>query len=250
MHNTTRLLAIVLMCAAFTAQADTKLVYSGNNGQFVVSVRPGEIRIDDTGDAWQLYRKQSNTIYAINPDKHTYTRMDQDVADTLHQRMKALQAKIEAQLKKLPPERRDIARAVLAEKIPGFSNKPQTVTLEQTGAYDEVAGIKCEIVQVIRDGEPAQRMCVASADALGLSKGGFNTLKAMFNLMHTMLAGTAFQSVGLPYLDLSGMPIRFHSPDGSTKRTLSRVSHQSLEDSLFTVPDTFVEQIPGQAMPH
>lgn len=248
MHTITRLIAIALMCAAVTAQADTRLVYDGEDGQFIVSIQPGEIRIDYTGSAWQLYRKENNTIYAVNPSKQSYTRMDKSVAAILHKRMAALRERIEAQLKRLPPQRRDIARAVLAEQLPGFTGKPQSVSLNRTGQYDHVAGIKCEIVQVIRGGEPARRMCVASAEALGLSEAGYDTLKAMFDLMHTILAGTSFQAVGLPYLDLSGMPIRLHSADGSAKRTLISVSHEPLKDSLFNIPDSYEERVPGRAM--
>lgn len=246
MHRISALIAVILAFAACAAQADTRLVYKGDKGKFVVSIRPGEVRIDDTGAAWQLYRKKTNTIFAVEPTKRSYTRMDEDIAAALQQRMAALRAKIEAQLSKLPPQKRDIARAALAEQVPAFSNKPQTVGLEHTGEYDRVAGIKCEIVQVIRGGEAAERMCVASAAALGLSGAEFDTLKAMYGLMHTMLAGTGFESVGLPYLDLAGMPIRFHSPDGGAKRTLVRVSHEPLDDSLFDIPDTFAQQVPGQ----
>lgn len=246
MHKTICLLALVLTCVACVAQADTRLVYSGDSGQFVVSIRAGEIRIDDTNGGWQLYRKKANTIYAVDPSKNSYTRMDEDVAATLHERMANLRAKIEAQIEKLPPNRRDIARSVLQDQIPGFTGKPQKVTLDSTGGHDKVSGIKCEIVQVVRDGEPAERMCIATAAALGMPDDEFATLKAMFGLMHTMLAGTGFEAVGLPYLDLSGMPIRFHARKGHAQRTLTQVAHTALDDKLFRVPDTYIEQIPGE----
>lgn len=238
-------LAVALLCAAGTAGADTQLVYTGANGKFVVSIRPGEIRIDDTGKAWQLYRKKTNTIFAVNPETQSYTRMDEDVAAALHRRMAQLREKIETQISKLPPERRDIARAVLAEQLPGFAGKPQDVSLDYTGRTDRVAGIECEIVQVVRGGEPAAHMCIASAAALGLSDAGFATVTAMFGLMHTILAGTAFSAVGLPYLNFNGIPIRFHAPVGDAKRTLTRVSHEPLDDSMFQIPETFSRRVPG-----
>lgn len=244
MRHVTYLLALAVLCAACVAQADTRLVYSGDQDNFVVSVRPGEVRIDADGDGWQLYRQDSNTLFAVDPAHDSYRRMDEDTAAILQQRMAELRAKIEAQLKQLPKDRRDIARAILADKVPGFSPESQQVSLQPTGDYDEVAGVRCEITQVIRDGEAAERMCIASADALGLSDAEFDTLKAMFGLMHSMLAGTGFENIGLPYMQLSGMPVRFHAPQGDTQRTLISVSHDSLDDALFTLPDDLHEQAP------
>src|SRR5699024_7980294 len=130
----------------------------------------------------QLYREQSNTIFAVNPAKKSFTRMDESVATALQRQMAALRDKIETRIQQLPPEQRDVARAAMAEQIPGFSNKPQDVSLDRTGQTDEVAGIECEIVQVIRNGQPAERMCVASAAALDMTEDGFQTMTAMFSL--------------------------------------------------------------------
>lgn len=242
MQHAIRLLALAALCAACVAQADTRLVYSGDQDHFVVSVRPGDVRINAPGDGWQLYHRDNNTLYAVDPTHDSYRRMDEDTAAVLQQRMAELRAKIEAQLKKLPPQRRDIARSILANKVPGFNPKPQSVSLQPTGQYDEIEGIRCEITQIIRGGEAAERMCIASADALGLSDAEFDTLKAMFGLMHSMLAGTGFENIGLPYLQLSGMPIRFHAPNGDAERVLISVSHDTLDDELFTLPEGLHEQ--------
>jgi len=96
----------------------------------------------------------------------------------------------------------------------------------------------------MRSGEPAEHMCIASAAALNLSDAGYDTMMAMFNLMHTMLAGTGFTAAGLPWLDLPGIPVRFHAPTGDAMRTLVGVSHETLDDSLFEIPATFIEQTP------
>lgn len=244
MTKITHLIAILLVVVASVAQADTRLVYEGAGGSFIVSMRPGEVRIDDASGAWQLYRQADNTIFAVNPDDNSYTRMDEDVAATIRQRMAALRQKIEAQIQLLPPSKQDVARAVLSEQIPGFGDEPHSVALDRTGQQDSVADIPCQIVQVVRDGQPGETLCVATPDALGISDASFETVTAMFDLMHTMLEGTGFETVGLPYLSLSGMPVRFHDPATDAQRTLVSVSHEPLDDALFDIPDTFVEYAP------
>lgn len=242
MRKSTTLIAFVLLLIACVAQADTQLVYAGADGEHVVSIRAGEIRIDDTGSAWQLYRRQSNAIYAINPQQQSYTRMDESVAAVLQQQMQALREKIENRIRQLPPQQRDIARAALAEQIPGFASGKQHIKLSHTGQADQVAGVDCAIVQVIRNGSAAERMCVATPTALGLTETEFGTVRAMFSLMHAMLAGTGFEAVGLPYFNLKGMPVRFQARAGKQRRTLVRVSHKPLADQLFEIPPDFSEK--------
>lgn len=238
------LIALLLIFVSSTALADTRLVYQGAGGEFVVSMRPGEVRIDDTGSAWQLYRQETNTIYAVTPDDKSYTRMDEGVAATIHAQMAALREKIETQIQQLPPSQQDVARAVLSEQIPGLDDAQHSVALDRTGRNERVAGVPCQIVQVVRDGDPGETLCVATPGALGISDASFESVKAMFGLMRTMLAGTGFEAVGLPFMSLSGMPIRFHDPVSDAQRTLVDVSHEPLDDALFDLPDTYIEQAP------
>src|SRR5699024_6630673 len=122
---------------------DTRLVYEGDGGQFEVFIRPGEIRINAADEAWQLYREQTNTIFAVDPANSLYTRMDENVAATLHRRMAGrprrhghkiravaeLRDRIEAQIRELPEDRQDIAREALAEQIPAFGEHPDDIGL-------------------------------------------------------------------------------------------------------------------------
>jgi len=123
------LFASCLLAVASIAQADTRLVYEGDGGQFEVFIRPGEIRINAADEAWQLYREQTNTIFAVDPANSLYTRMDENVAATLHRRMAELRDRIEAQIRELPEDRQDIAREALAEQIPAFGEHPDDIGL-------------------------------------------------------------------------------------------------------------------------
>lgn len=237
-------LALILIFAAGTAHADAQLVYDGTNGQYVVSIRPGEIRIDRAGAQWQLYVKQSNTMFVVKPEQQSYTRMDEDTAHALQAQMAELRDKINAQIRKLPPDKQDVARAVLAEQLPGFSSKPQKTTLDYTGATDQVAGIECTTARIVRGEKPIGRVCLASTDALNLSQAESATVEAMFGLMHTMLAGTGFETSSLPYNTLDGMPIRVRASSGEAGRTLVRVSHDALDNALFDIPEGFTERVP------
>lgn len=235
--------ALILLFAATAAQADTRLMYDGGDGEYIVAIRPGAIRIDTAGSVWQLYLKQSDTLFMVRPKRQSYTRMDENLAHAMQQQMARLRDKINAQIDKLPPNKRKAARAALAEQMPGFADASPKTTLKQLDTSDHIAGIACHDVQIMRGGQPAGRMCVADAKALGLSDAGHETLMAMFGLMNTMLANTGFESMGLPYNQLDGLPLRIRGAGGN-ERTLSHISHETLADSLFTIPDGFSEQTP------
>lgn len=243
-----RILAYIvgaLTCAvATTAAADTTLVYDADGDVFKVRVRPGAIRIDDAGKRWQLYRQSENTIYSVDPESDSYVRMDADTAATIRDQMQALRERMEKKLAGLPPEQREAARAALAGQVPGFGQEQTKASVRKTGNTARVAGRTCRVVEVHRGGKAAESLCVANREDLDMSKDEFAAIESMFALMKTMLAGTGLEYVGLPYLELDGMPIRYANASGDGKRTLSRVNHDDLSDLVFEIPQNYEERQP------
>lgn len=228
-------LTALLALAASAAAADATLIYDEGDDPFKLRVRAGEIRIDDGSDSWQLYRQADNAIYSVTPGKDRYTRMDGDTAARIRERIQALRERMEAQLAELPADQREIARAALAGQVPGFGTSPD-VSVAATDAREEVAGRACNVFQVRRGGKPHEQLCVASREALGITLAEFDTVAAMFELMQTMLAGTGMEYVGLPYLELDGVPIRYQDGREGQRRTLSRVSHDAIPGLMFEIP--------------
>ncbi|WP_423822614.1 DUF4412 domain-containing protein [Salinisphaera sp. SPP-AMP-43] len=226
------------------AQADTTLTYVGASGQYQVYITAEAVRIDGDGDSWQLYRADDPAIVSVTPSEQTYTRLDKNAAGEIRHQMDALRARIENRLQKLPKDQRPAARAAMVAKIPGLSGKSRSVGIDRTGATDQVNGIACNVIQIVRGGQPADKMCVASADALGLSKDSFATVRSMFALLQDMLEGTGLEGIGLPYRDLSGMPVRFVDSVSGERRSLAAISHADIPDSRFAIPDGYIEQKP------
>jgi hypothetical protein len=238
--------AVALVLAGLSAlsgiaQADTTLTYQGASGEFTVDMRPGAVRIDDASPQWQLYEDDAEAIFSINPDERSYTRLDRNTAGTIRERVDSLRAQIESRVQQLPPSQQATARAAMLQSVPGLDTRDQKIGLDRTGRGDSVAGVACKVVQVVRDGKPAETLCVASPEALGISGTTFTSVESMFSLMQTLLAGTGFETAGLPYLSLSGMPVRFTDTNSGEQRQLVDVAHKSLSDSRFTIPDGYIE---------
>ncbi|MDT0618779.1 hypothetical protein RM531_09870 [Salinisphaera sp. P385] len=228
-------LTAVLALVAATAAADVTLVYDEGDDPFKLRVRAGEIRIDDGSDSWQLYRRADNAIYSVNPDRNRYTRMDEDAAARIRDRIRTLRERMETRLAELPAAEREIARAALADQVPGFGASPE-VDVTATDTREEIAGRACTVFQVRRGGKAEDQLCVASRDALGMTADEFDTVAVMFELMQTLLAGTGMEYVGLPYLELDGVPIRYQDGREGRRRTLSRVSHDTIPGLMFEIP--------------
>lgn len=226
---------------AAAAQADTTLTYQSASGEFAVDMRPGAVRIDDASPQWQLYQEQAEAIFSIDPDEHSYTRLDRDTASIVRERVDSLRAQIESRVQKLPVSQQATARAAMLQSVPGLDTRDQKIGLDRTGRMDNVAGVSCEVVQVVRGGEPAETLCVATPKALGISDGTFASIESMFSLMQTLLAGTGFETAGLPYLSLKGMPVRFTDTSTGERRQLVDVSHEKLSDTRFSLPDGYIE---------
>ncbi|WP_353110919.1 DUF4412 domain-containing protein [Salinisphaera dokdonensis] len=235
------MLAGLLTVAAGAAQADTTLTYQGASGEFTVDMKPGAVRIDDATRQWQLYEADDEAIFSVNPVDRSYTRLDRNTASAIRERVDNLRAQIESRVQQLPKGQQATARAAMLQSVPGLDTSAQKVGLDRTGRQDSVAGVSCEVVQVVRDGKPAETLCVASPKDLGISGKTFASVESMFSLMQTLLAGTGFETAGLPYLSLSGMPVRFTDTNSGERRQLVKVGHDSLAKKRFTIPDGYIE---------
>ncbi len=222
--------------------ADTTLTYDTADGEFVVKVRPGLVRIDDASDRWQLYREETGTIYSVEPKARSYIKMDKAAAGAIRNQMQTLRDQMEKQLAQLTEAQRAQARAMMVGQIPGLDGKEHKISLEPTGGTDTVAGKTCRKIQVLRDGKPQESLCVANAEELGMAGEEFETVEAMFSLMQSMFVGTGLEHIGLPYLSLGGMPIRYQDPVSGQTRSLKHVSHSKLSSLAFEIPSSYKSQ--------
>lgn len=222
--------------------ADTTLTYTTGQGEFVVKTRPGAVRIDDSSDRWQLYLQDSSSIYSVEPKARSYVKMDKAAAGAIRNQMQTLRDQMEKQLAQLSEAQRKQARAMMVGQIPGLDGKEHSISLEPTGGTNSVAGIKCKKVQVLRDDKPQESLCVADAQALGMNDEEFETIQSMFSLMQTMFEGTGLEQLGLPYLSLGGMPVRYQDSASGQTRTLKRVSHGNLPSLAFEIPASYKAQ--------
>lgn len=232
-------IGILLFALAWPATADTTLVFNAQSNPLKIRIQPGAVRIDHAGPRWQLYLHDENAIYMVYPESETYTRIDKEVAATISKKLAKFRRRIEEKLAELPPERRQLIRSALAQQLPMFRTEQhrQIIATEQT---TRVADQPCRILVVKQDGTRVGALCMATRDALGLSRAGFAALQAMYQLLRTTLVETGLVYRTLPNQRQKGIPIRYTGRIG--QRTLARIDHEDLPDSLFQLPSGYQQK--------
>lgn len=227
---------IVMGVLALPATADTTLIYNTESNPLEIRVQPGAVRIDHAGASWQLYRHDENAIYTVYPEDKTYTRIDEDNAATIRNKLEIFRQRIEQRLADLPPKRRQLVRSALAEQLPMFSKKQQR-NIVATDQTKQITDTPCRVLVVKQNNERVGSLCIAKRTALGLSRGGYSTIQSMHKLLHTALVEAGLVYRTLPGKAQSGIPIHYTGSVGT--RTLLQVNHEALPDPLFRIPGQY-----------
>lgn len=240
-------LAVVVVCLAMPAAAlaDTVMWYKAGSGQSAntvkMFVRSGDIRINDPGSRYMLYKGGKDTLYIVQPDKQAYTVIDRKGIKMLGQRMQQVRKRYEQQLQKLPKDKRAQVEKQLGPLL--HANK-EPVTFSRTGGTSTVAGHKCYKGVARRGGKSLQTLCVARPSELGLSGGEYGTIKKMYGLMASLEQASGFVRGAPDIASLKGVPIAIDmgKKDSKRRQVLEKVSHKHLSDALFQLPQGYTSR--------
>ncbi len=231
------------------AGADSTLQYDvtadNTTHEGTVYVRDGRVRVNMQPSQWTLYIQSEDALYMVDADRKLYRRVDNTTIDDIRERFEALRAGIRERLKELEPEQREQMR----ERLQDILAEPQKAPLKihDLGKTDQVAGFRCERKTVMQDDAIRQTLCVAPIDELHVTPDEFETMKRMFRLVTKLTTISGASGESIPYIEgLDGVPIATASKDGSVKQSLTKISHESLQDAMFKLPDDFSEMKPPE----
>ena len=129
-------------------------------------VQSGNARIEGP-DGVSIFK--DGAVFALDPTDKSYHVMDQATMDQLSARVKQRRAeqqqKMQAELAKLPPEKRAAVEARLAKDGIGPKAK-RAVDARDTGRTLEVNGRSCQVWDITRDETLDEQYCVASFASL------------------------------------------------------------------------------------
>ena len=221
------------------AQAQSR---PSNPGRVVLDgnrVRMDATRADNT-QAVLIFRGDRNVMWSVNEKRRTYTEVDRARVQAMLAQSEAAREQMEAQFDKVPPEKRLEMLRLLAQGAPKKKLEPPTI--KPTGRTDNVGGIACHEVEVLRDGEKQREVCVADWKATGITKADLTALHDLNTFEDETIggAGGRAQDDALELFEvLDGLPVRVRTFRGGQPRTELRVvkiEHKAVDATLFEVP--------------
>ncbi len=246
-----------LLCSLHAA-ADTTLEYSTSaNSQQpgAIYLTADKLRADNEGErTWVLYDRSANTLFIVDDDEGKFFVIDEAQVKALGQTIGNVNQQLEDALSSLPPEQRAQARAMMQSMLPGgggasSADDSEAIEARFTGRKDEVAGIRCEIVETMLANQVESEMCIADPDALKLSAAETATLESMAEFAQTVLdeiktnAGNLlpanFSGGSIVKVLESGVPVRMVDSQNNDSATLESVSHADIDAELMRIPASY-----------
>lgn len=248
-HATLRraLMACLTVTLAGTAPtfADTLVEMTASDGgdAVVYKIKDGKVRFEGMGeDGAAIFNSADGSMTMLDARSKQYFRMDRESADQMAGAMNDAMAEARKRLAQLPPAQRE----QMMKMMPQLLQEPEkpSFTVERTGKKDEVAGIRCETVRVLRDGEAINEACVASARAAGFSKADYETMRSMFETMEgfSRRMGQGGIGIGAELAALDGVPVRTVDLQDGETTVVKTISDAALDGAMFEIPAGYTER--------
>ena len=214
-------------------------------------VQSGSARIEGD-DGISIFR--DGAVFALDPTDKSYHVMDQATMQQLSARVKqnraAQQQKMQAELAKLPPDKRAAVEARMGQEGfgTGAAPKKSSITAKDTGRAESVSGHSCEVFEITRDEVLDEQYCVASFTTLP----GGDEIQALMQKYQGFIeqisdlmagpggAGDAMRNEFELWRKLNGFPLITRSyADGrleGSERAVKTWKSQDVPAALFEVP--------------
>ncbi|MGH7192696.1 MAG: hypothetical protein ACREJM_04075, partial [Candidatus Saccharimonadales bacterium] len=128
-------------------------------------------------DGGAIYDAHAHTMTVLMPARQAYMVLDKRSAAEMGARMRAAEKQIQARMSQLPPEQRAMMEKLMAGG--NTTGNPAQITVKDLGSSETVAGHRCKDVQMVTNGKPGLKMCVASMSSLDIPADDAATLNAM-----------------------------------------------------------------------
>jgi hypothetical protein len=217
----------------------------------VYYAQDGMLRVDDLGADAAITRTtlvRDGVIWQVDPRERTFTRID---SASLKQMFAGNDSQMEAMLAKMPPEKRAMMEAHLAQmKHKGAATE---YTFTDTGRSDHEGQYACRVWQEQRNGQPFAEYCVVATAGLPGGAELDTAIKKAAATVGQVVAAVpqiAAQAEHITRLgNLNGFPARSRVGTQAEAHVLAAAQAQALPADKFAIPQGFTEKPLGNESP-
>jgi len=229
-----------------------KTTSGGTTATHQIQIDPHRMRAETTSAAGErqaiVFDGTTHVMTIINYDKKTYREMTQADVDRLSGQMSDAMAKMQEQMKNLPPEQRARIEAMMAGRggMTGAAGGAAEKTEYKKTGSDRVGQWACDKYEGSRGGQKIAELCTVAPQTLGFTAADFavtRDLQAFFSKLVPQNADSLFRIGSAADQGFDGIPVRrvTFGPGASTSELVD-ASRQNIPDSTFAVPEGFQKE--------
>ncbi|HEX3703031.1 MAG TPA: hypothetical protein VHU82_06865 [Vicinamibacterales bacterium] len=254
----TLMLAAALSVAASAAQAadgvliQETTVTNGTPRTHQIQIEKNRMRAETSRANGEkevfLFDGAKQVMWIINYDKKTYSEMTKADIDRVGGQVNDAMAKMQEQLKSLPPEQRARVEAMMAGRggMPGGAPAAVAKTEYKKVGTDKVGKWACDKYEGSRGGQKTSEMCTVDPQTLGFTAADFEVSRQLQEFFGKLLpaGGDSMFRIGTGQAEgFNGIPVR-HVTFGAAPTTseISSVTRQTFPESTFAVPEGFTKE--------
>jgi hypothetical protein len=244
------LLALAILSGSVHAGAVLQVATKDPSGKTVPDeiyyAQSGMMRIDSIdakGDIVRMNIIRDGVIWEVDTRDRTFSRID---AQSLNATMGAQNSRMQAMMANLPPDKRAMMQAHLAQMGQPHSDS----TFTDTGRSDRSAQYSCHVWQEQRHTGASTEYCVVAASSLPDGNELAASMKTALETTDKIIAGVPMMATRAEHLTrlekMNGFPVhwRYLSSAGATEseRVLTSAQSQNLPPDTFAIPQGFTEK--------
>lgn len=255
------LLTIILYTTGASAQVEAVVMTSttlDGNDNITTSkayIHGDKVLTEESGKqqgSTTLFDAEQETFYIINHNKKEYTEMTREDMEALSAMIGEQMKMLEQQLANIPEAQREAVRKQMSAAFE--QPEQQSVEYQKEASGSMVEGWETAKYVGMEGDQKKSEIYLASYEELGQDKKDFQALEKFFSMMqdftkamnrNTPSAGFGFFGENMPAFK-EGIPVKsiLYNDQGEvfTTSTISSIEEESVDESLFSIPQNYKKQ--------
>ena len=229
-----------------------KTTTNGGTKTTQIQIERDRMRAETADGQTVVFDGVKQVLWLVNDGRKSYNEMTKADVDRMGGQLNDAMAKMQEQLKSLPPEQRaQIENMMKGRGMPGAGGAAASKTEYRKTGADKVGSWACDKYEGTRGGQKVTELCTVDPKVLGFAMSDFQVAKQLMDFFSKLAPAGADRmfSVGSPEEQgFSGVPVRrisFNNGQQQSVTEVTQVSRQNFPASTFEVPADYQKEAFG-----